>query len=473
VTPALWTSEDAARATGGRSIRAWVASGIGIDSRTIASGDLFIALPGTRTDGHDFVGDAFRSGAAAAMVSYQPPDVGENAPLLIVADTLTGLTALGKAARDRTNARIIAVTGSVGKTGTKEALKLALSAQGPTTATAGNLNNLIGTPLSLARMPVDTAFGVFEIGMNQPGEIATLSRLVRPHVAVITTIEPVHTQFFDSVADIADAKAEIFLGMRDGVAILHRDNPYFPWLADAAERAGVTRIIGFGAHPEATARLIHCELHPSYSRVTAVIEGTAVEYRINSAGRHWVINSLAVLAAVGAVGADVATAAAELSKLAPLEGRGKRHRVAVPGGSFEILDETYNASPASMRAAIAVLAGATPGNGGRRIAVLGDMLELGRDAPRLHAALAKDLIEADIDLVFTTAAHMQHLSDALPENMRGAYAATAAELAPVVAASVVPGDVVTVKGSHGTGMAIVVQALLALNIAPPRAANGY
>lgn len=407
------------------------------------------------------------------MVSRRPPDVADDAPLLLVADTLEALTALGESARERTHARIIGVTGSVGKTGTKEALKIALSAQGPTAATAGNLNNLIGTPLSLARMPADTAFGVFELGMNRPGEIAELSRIVRPHVAVITTIEPVHTEFFDSVADIAEAKAEIFTGMNDGVAILHRDNPYFPWLADSAERAGVTRIIGFGAHPEATARLIHCELHPSYSRVTAVIEGRTVKYRINSPGRHWVMNSLAVLAAVEAVGADVSAAASELTKLAPLEGRGKRHRVVIPGGSIEVVDESYNASPASMRAAIAVLAGATPGNGGRRIAVLGDMLELGRDAPRLHAGLANDLIDAGVDLVFTTAPQMKHLNDALPERMRGGYAATAAELASLVAACVRPGDVITVKGSHGVGMAAVVEALIALNVVQPRAANGY
>lgn len=473
MTAALWTSEAAARATNGRTAHAWKASGVAIDSRQVASGDIFFALPGTRADGHSFVGDALRAGAAAAAVIRQPPDVGGDAPLLFVADTLAALTALGRAARERTKAKIIAVTGSVGKTGTKEALRIALSAQGPTTASVGNLNNLIGVPLSLARMPAETAFGIFELGMNQPGEIAALSNLVRPHVALITTIEPVHAEFFDTIADIADAKAEIFAGMTDGIAVLHRDNPYFPWLADAAERAGAVRVIGFGAHPEATARLIDCELHASFSRVTAVIEGRTVKYRINAAGRHWVINSLAVLAAVEAVGADVSAAAAELTKLAPLEGRGKRHRVTVPGGSFEILDETYNASPASVRAAIAVLAGATPGNGGRRIVVLGDMLELGRDAPRLHAALAKDLILAGIDLVFTAAPFMRNLHDALPEKMRGGYAATAAELAPLVAATARPGDVITVKGSQGTGMSVVVDALLALNTAPARAANGY
>jgi len=469
----LWTSAAAARATGGRNTRAWAAGGVAIDSRQVAHGDLFVALAGPRFDGHDFVTDAFGRGAAAAVVSRRPETLGRELPLLVVADTMAALTALGAAARKRTQAKIVAVTGSVGKTGTKEALRIALSAQGPTAATAGNLNNQIGVPLSLARMAKETAFGVFELGMSRPGEIAPLSRLVRPQVAIITTIEPVHTEFFDSVADIADAKAEIFVGMTGGVAVLHRDNAYFPWLADAAERAGVARVIGFGAHPEATARLIDCETHPSYSRVTAVIEGRTVTYRLNAPGRHWVINSLAVLAAVDAVGADVAAAAAELAKVAPLKGRGQRHRVTVPDGSFEVVDESYNASPASMRAAIAVLAGANPGPGGRRIAVLGDMLELGPDAARLHAALASDLVQGGIDLVFTAGASMRHLFDALPEAMRGGHAATAAELGPLVAARVGAGDVVTVKGSLGIGMAAVTEALLGLASVPPRAANGY
>ena len=473
MTAALWTSAAAARATGGQNNRSWSATGVAIDSRHIERGDLFVALVGERFDGHDFVADAFARGAAAAIVSRQPANVSGDRPLLTVRDTMAALTALGAAARARSHAKIVAITGSVGKTGTKEALRLALAAQGSTTATAGNLNNQIGVPLSLARMPEDAAFGVFELGMNRPGEIALLSRLVQPHVAIITTIESVHTEFFDSVADIADAKAEIFSGMSDGTAILNRDNPYFPWLADAAQRAGVSHIIGFGAHPEATARLIDCEIHSSYSRVTAIIEGRTVTYRINAPGRHWVINGLAVLAAVNAVGADVAAAAAELAKLVPLKGRGQRHRVSIPGGSFDLMDETYNASPASMRAAIAVLAAAQPGFEGRRIAVLGDMLELGKDAPRLHAALAHDLINAGVDLVFAAGPNMKYLYDALPADMRGGHAPSAVELILLVTAQVRPGDVVTVKGSYGSKMGVVIDALLAMNAAPPRAVNGY
>ncbi len=470
---ALWTSSAAAKATGGRNTQAWSATGVSIDSRQVERGDLFVAISGTRVDGHDFIADAILRGAAAAMVSRVPPGLDKNLPLHVVPDTLVALTALGIAARKRSRAKIIAVTGSVGKTGTKEALRVALSAQGPTSASVGNLNNQIGVPLSLARMPEETAFGVFELGMNRPGEIGLLSKLVAPDVAIITTIEPVHTEFFDSVADIADAKAEIFLGMSGGVAVLHRDNAYFPWLADAAHRAGVSRVMGFGAHPEATARLIDCELYASYSRVTAVVGGCTLTYRLNAPGRHWVMNSLAVLAAVDAVGADVSAAAAELAKVMPIKGRGQRHRVALAGGSFEVVDESYNASPASMRAAIAVLAGTRPGPGGRRIAVLGDMLELGNDSARLHASLAQDLVNAGINLVFAAAPNMKHLYDALPEAMRGGYAANAKELSPLVIREVRAGDVLTVKGSYGTGMGVVIDALLALNAVPSRAANHY
>lgn len=469
--PALWTAEAAAAATGGRGGRGWRASGVSIDSRTLGPGDLFVAIRGPNFDGHDFVLEALTRGAAAAVVSRRPKGVGSEAPLLLVQDTMAALIALARAARERSDAKIVAITGSVGKTGTKEAVRLALERQGPTTANLGNLNNRIGVPLSLARMPRDAAFGVFELAMSRAGEIAPLSELVRPDVAVITTIERVHGEFFSSVAEIADAKAEVFAGMSGGTAVLHRDNAYFPWLATAAQAAGVARIIGFGAHPEATSRLIDCELGPASSRVTAAIEGQAVAYALPIPGRHWVINSLAALAAIEAVGADVAAGAAALSRLDALKGRGRHHRVSLEGGSFELFDESYNASPASMRAAFSVLAGARPGKSGRRIAVLGDMLELGADAPRLHAALAPDLVAAGVDLVFTAGPNMAHLGDALPEAVRGAHAASAAELAPRVAAAVRPGDVVTVKGSLGSAMAVVVDALLAMDAAPPRAVN--
>jgi UDP-N-acetylmuramoyl-tripeptide--D-alanyl-D-alanine ligase len=471
--PALWTAAAAAKATGGRGGGRWRATGVSIDSRTLVKGDLFIALAGPNHDGHDHVGQALDRGAAAAVVSRVPEGVAAEAPLLVVDDTMAALTALARAARARARAKVIAITGSVGKTSTREALRLALETQGPTSASLGNLNNRIGVPLSLARMPRDTAYGIFELGMSRAGEIDPLSKLVRPDVAIITTIEPVHAEFFPSIAEIADAKAEIFTGMRDGTVILHRDNPFFPWLADTAESFGVTRVVGFGAHPEAAARLIDCRLGSSSSRVTAVIEGRTVTYRLPLAGRHWVINSLAVLAAVAAVGADPAAAAAALAGLTALGGRGQRHRVALAGGMFDLFDETYNASPASMRAAISVLGGVRPGGGGRRIAALGDMLELGADAPRLHAGLATALTAAGVDLVFTAGPNMAYLREALPDNMRGDHASSAAELAPKVAAALRPGDVVTVKGSYGSAMGMVVEALLELGSAPARAANDY
>ena len=459
---ALWTAAEAAAATGGRGAGTWSATGVSIDSRTVARGDLFIALTGPKFDGHDFVADALAKGAVAALVARGPPGVAESAPVLLVPDTMTALEELGRAARRRTAAQIIGVTGSVGKTGTKEALKRALERQGATFASAGSLNNQWGVPLSLARMPRDAAYGVFEMGMNHPGEIDALSRLARPAVSVITTVEPAHLGFFPSVEAIADAKAEIFAGMEPrGAAVLNRDNAHFARLAAAARARGIARILGFGTHPEATVRLIDSHLYATASAVTASVTGEIVDYCIAIPGQHWVMNSLAVLGAVKAAGGDVGAAAAAMSSLAPLDGRGRRHRIAVAGGAAELVDESYNASPASMRAAFAVLAAMLPGEGARRIAVLGDMLELGDEARRLHAELAQPLIDAGVALVFTVGANMRALHDALPRRMRGTHAASSAEMAEIVARRLRPGDVVTVKGSFGSRMAEVVKRLLA------------
>jgi UDP-N-acetylmuramoyl-tripeptide--D-alanyl-D-alanine ligase len=459
---ALWTANEAAAATGGRSNRDWSAEGVSIDSRSVGPGDLFIALTGPNFDGHDFVADALRKGAAAALVARVPEGVAADAALLVVADTMAALEDLGRAGRRRGSAAVIGVTGSVGKTGTKEALKRALERQGLSFASAGSLNNQWGVPLSLARMPRDTAYGIFEMGMNHPGEIAALSQIVRPDVAVITTIEPAHLGFFPSVEAIADAKAEIFLGMEPGgAAVLNRDNPHFARLAAAARARGISRIIGFGSDAEAAVKLVDCQLYASASAVTASVMGEVVDYCIAIPGRHWVMNSLAVLGAVKAAGGDVDAAAAAMSSLAPLDGRGRRHSIAVTGGTAELIDESYNASPASMRAAFAVLAGTEPGKGGRRIAALGDMLELGNDARDLHAALAQPLVDARIDLVFTAGAQMQALHDALPKRMRGGHAATGAALADSLVQRLRPSDIITVKGSHGSRMGEVVKHLLA------------
>jgi UDP-N-acetylmuramoyl-tripeptide--D-alanyl-D-alanine ligase len=456
---ALWTASEAAAATGGRSNRDWSAEGVSIDSRSVGPGDLFIALTGPNFDGHDFVADALRKGAAAALVARVPEGVAADAPLLVVADTMAALEDLGRAGRRRSSAAVIGVTGSVGKTGTKEALKRALERQGPSFASAGSLNNQWGVPLSLARMPRETAYGIFEMGMNHPGEIAALSQLVRPDVAVITTIEPAHLGFFPSVEAIADAKAEIFLGMEPGgAAVLNRDNPHFARLAAAARARGISRIIGFGSDADAAVKLVDCQIYASASAVTASVMGEVVDYCIAIPGRHWVMNSLAVLGAVKAAGGDVGAAASAMSSLAPLDGRDS---IAVTGGAAELIDESYNASPASMRAAFAVLAATEPGKGGRRIAALGDMLELGDDARDLHAALAQPLADARIDLVFTAGAQMQALHDALPKRMRGGHAATGAALADNLVQRLRPSDIITVKGSHGSRMGEVVKRLLA------------
>ena len=317
-------------------------------------------------------------------------------------------------------------------------------------------------------MPRETHFGVFEMGMNHPGEIDALTRLVQPDIAVITTIEPVHLGFFPSVEAIADAKAEIFNGMGPrGAAVLNRDNPHFARLAAAAHARGIQRILGFGMHAEAAVRLIDCHLHATASAVTAAVMGEIVDYCVAIPGRHWVMNSLAVLAAVKAAGGDVGAAAAALGAIEPMDGRGRRHKIEVPGGgTAELIDESYNASPASMRAALAVLAANEPGKGGRRIAVLGDMLELGADARRLHARARRPARRGrHVDLVFAVGRDMRALYDALPKARRGGYTATAADMAELLPMRLSAGDVVTVKGSYGSRMRDVVARLLA-----PRAA---
>lgn len=457
----LWTSEAAAEATGGRATRSWQVNGVSIDSRTVEPGDLFVALKGPNFDGHDYAAQALRAGAAAALVSQRPDELGDDAPLLLVDDTMTALEALGRAGRARSDARVTAITGSVGKTGTKEALKRALEGQAATHASLGSLNNHWGAPLSLARMPADTGYAILELGMNHAGELTPLSRLVRPHVAIITTVEAVHLEFFNSVADIADAKSEIFLGLEpDGTAIINRDNPYFDRMRAAAEAAGAARILSFGVHREADARLINLVQHPTCNCISADIDGQAVTYKIGAPGRHWAMNSLAVLTAVRALGADLGLSALALADMAPSKGRGRRHRVDLPAGSFQVIDESYNASPVAMRAALELLGTAAPAARGRRIAVLGDMLELGESAPQLHAELAEDLLANRVDLLFACGPNMAHLFDAVPRNRRGTYAPDAERLLNDVLAEVRPGDVVMVKGSLGSRMQPIVQALL-------------
>jgi UDP-N-acetylmuramoyl-tripeptide--D-alanyl-D-alanine ligase len=353
------------------------------------------------------------------------------------------------------------VTGSVGKTSTKEALRLALARDGEVHASVASFNNHWGVPLSLARLPQTARHGVFEIGMNHAGEITPLTRLVQPHVAIVTTVAPVHLEFFDSVEAIADAKAEIFLGVvSGGAAVINRDNPQFARLKRRADAAGVAKIVSFGEHARADARLIRCALQPDASTVEADILGQRVAYKIGAPGRHLVLNSLAVLAAAQLAGADLALAAIALAEQTPATGRGTRTTLGLPGGNALLIDESYNANPLSMRAALALLEQAPIGPRGRRIAVLGDMLELGASGAELHRELAGPVREHGIDLVFCAGPLMAELWEALPSERRGVYAKDAGALEPEVLAAVRGGDAVMIKGSLGSRMGPIVKSLM-------------
>jgi UDP-N-acetylmuramoyl-tripeptide--D-alanyl-D-alanine ligase len=459
---ALWTIDavaSAMRADRAGTLPAEV-SGVSIDSRTVSKGDAFFAIQGENRDGHDFVASALKAGAALAVVMHNQRGRFPGTPLLVVPDVLEALRDLGRAARARSQAKVIAVTGSVGKTSTKEALRLALSADGETHASVASYNNHWGVPLSLARWPASAKYAVFEIGMNHAGEITPLTKLVRPHVAIVTAIEPVHLEFFGSLEKIADAKAEIFSGVAaGGAAVLNRDNAQYARLASAAKAAGIQRVISFGEDSSAEARLLRVSLQPDSSTVEASVLGQPVTYKLGTPGRHQVLNSLAVLAAASLAGADLALAALALNNLKPVSGRGARAYLTVPGGNALLIDESYNANPASMRAAIALLGQAPVGKHGRRIAVLGDMLELGSSGAELHRGLAQSIETAGIDLVFCSGSLMQTLWEALPSRVRGGYAGAAAGLEPAVLEAIRAGDAVMVKGSLGAKMGPIVKAL--------------
>jgi UDP-N-acetylmuramoyl-tripeptide--D-alanyl-D-alanine ligase len=459
----LWTVQAMAAAMGAVPAGPLPLSvpGISIDTRTVATGEAFFAIKGDNRDGHEFVEAALAAGAGLAVVAADRRDrFPAVAPQLVVADVLDGLRDLARAARARTQAKIVAVTGSVGKTSTKEALRLALGADGETHASVASYNNHWGVPLSLARCPDTARYAVFEIGMNHAGEIEPLTRLVRPQVAIVTTVEPVHLEFFRSVEAIADAKAEIFLGLEPGgAAVINRDNPQFARLERAAQDAGVARIVAFGEHARADARLIRCALQSEGSTVEARILGTEVTYKLGAPGRHLVLNSLAVLAASALAGADLALAALALAKLQPASGRGARISLEMPGGTALLIDESYNANPASMRAALALLGHSQVGPRGRRIAILGDMLELGPRGRDLHRELAEAVLANEVDLVFCCGPLMRGLWEALPSGRQGSYAEASTALEPQVLAAIQPGDAVMVKGSLGSRMAPIVKAL--------------
>jgi UDP-N-acetylmuramoyl-tripeptide--D-alanyl-D-alanine ligase len=459
----LWSRDAFARAVGGTLAGTFESpvTGISIDTRTLASGDAFFAIQGDNFDGHGFAETAIEMGASIAVcrTGHFSAEAGP-VPRLDVEDVLRGLEYLGRAARARCKGRVIGVTGSVGKTSTKDILRVAFEPSGTVHASAASYNNHWGVPLSLSRFREDVATGIFEIGMNHPGEITPLSRMVRPDVAIITTVEAVHMEAFNSVEEIAAAKAEIFDGLQSGgVAILNRDNPHFAYLAGRAQAAGAGQVIGFGSHKAADVRVQDSYLKADCSVVKANILGTDLVYKIGTPGQHIVMNSLAVLAAVKIAGEDVAAAALALAGWSPPKGRGSRREFPLGGGMLTLIDESYNANPASMRAAIATLGQAKPGPGGRRIAVLGDMLELGDQSRAMHAGLQAMIAESGVDIVFTAGPHMETLYDALPAELRGGHEADAASLAANLPGKLGSGDVVMIKGSNGSRMMDVVAAI--------------
>ncbi len=447
----LWTSDDAAAATGGRVTAAWAATGVSIDTRTIAPGDLFVALQADR-DGHDFVAQALAKGAAAALVSRIPDGVASDAPLLVVPDVLTALEDLGRAGRARMTGRVIAITGSVGKTSTKEMARTALAGQGVIHAAEASYNNHWGVPLTLARMPADTDFAIIEIGMNHPGEIAPLSRMARPHVALITTVAAAHLEAFGAIEGIAREKGAIFEGLQPvGHAILPEDLPVTQILRDCADRAGAV-VVGFGEH--GVARPLRIVPQDGALSCHARIMGDTLAFTLPTTGRHFAMNAVGVLAALAAAGADLAQAAAHLSDWHPPQGRGAVETL----GGIRLIDDAFNANPASLSAGLATLAGL---QGGRRVAILGDMLELGTEEVAMHRAVADDPSMAAIDLVHCAGPLMRHLHEALPADKRGQWTQTAAELAAHPDKLISAGDIVLVKGSKSSRISMVVQALRA------------
>jgi UDP-N-acetylmuramoyl-tripeptide--D-alanyl-D-alanine ligase len=452
----LWTSEEIARATGGTASGGFGATGVSIDTRSLEPGDLFVALAGVR-DGHEFVAQALAKGAAGVLVSQ---DV--DGPAVKVADTMRALERLGVAARERApQARRGAVTGSVGKTSVTQAILAGLALAGRAHSSVKSYNNHIGVPLTLARMPRDTERAVFEIGMNHADEIRPLTGFVRPHAALVTTVGPVHTEnFADGEAGVARAKAEIFEGLQPGgVALLNADNRWFDVLKAAALAAGA-QIRTFGTGEACDARLIDFQVPGGHAVVQARLHGRALDFPILQTAQHWGLNSMAVLLMLEALDVGLDDGLAALGGFAPLAGRGAESVVAVTGGAFTLIDESYNANPVSMASAIKTLG--LRATSGRRIVALTDMLELGPDERAFHAGLAEHLEAASIDLVFCAGPLMKSLWDALPPTRRGGYAETAAALAPQLAQAVEAGDVVMVKGSNGSKAGLVAQALLAL-----------
>jgi UDP-N-acetylmuramoyl-tripeptide--D-alanyl-D-alanine ligase len=449
----LWTSAEIESATLGKATRAFSVTGASIDTRTLKPGDLYIAIKGETRDGHDFIADALAAKAGGILVTRRSDGLAPDAPLVIVAHTQRALEDLAVAARARSTGKIIAVTGSAGKTTTKEILRLAFGALGSVHASGASFNNHWGVPFSLAGLARGDQYGVLEIGMNHFGEIRSLVGFVRPHVALVTAIAPAHLEFFGNCEAIADAKSEIFEGIvPGGIAVLPADSPYVGRLVARAKQCGVSRVLTFGKEG-ADARLVSYEANEDEARIKAEVLGRPVDFRIGAAGEHIASNALGALLCVAAAEGDVLNAAAALKGFAPLKGRGARFSK----GGINVIDESYNANPASMAAALANLAAAK----GRRIAVLGDMLELGSESPALHAGLVTPIDRASVDLVFLCGPLMRHLWESLPTKRRAVYAPTSRELVAGLMSALKSGDTVLVKGSNGSRMAVIVDALRA------------
>jgi UDP-N-acetylmuramoyl-tripeptide--D-alanyl-D-alanine ligase len=459
--PPLWTSEEVAKLTGGVSSTNWHATGISIDSRTTEPGDLFIPISGPNFDGHNFIKNALMKGAVASITSRPLENISKDTNLLQVTDTVKALSEMGRGRRTRANAIVIAVTGSVGKTGVKEALGKLLSEQGQTSYSIGSYNNHFGVPLSLARLPKNADYGVFELGMNHAGELTQLSKLVSPNIAIITTVDIAHSEFFHSTDDIARAKAEIFLGLKHGgVAILNRDNQYFSLLRSAALSAGAGNIIGFGRHKESDFKLTGYTANSWGSYVNACFKDEDFKYQLSMPGQHWVYNSLAVLAAIHAAGANTHAAAKSFAKITAFKGRGQTHSIPIQDQHFELIDDSYNACPISVSAAIEVLSFLTPKFNGRRICVFGDMNELGDNSTELHNTLADKIYDAQVDFVYTVGPQMERMCDQLNSKIKVAHAERSEDLIQPLLHLIEPGDILLIKGSANLKMHKVVDYFL-------------
>jgi UDP-N-acetylmuramoyl-tripeptide--D-alanyl-D-alanine ligase len=455
---ALWTADEIAQAIGGQVAGDFAVSGVSIDTRSVEPGDLFVPLIGVR-DGHDFVPQAVANGATGVLAARAV-----DAPAVVVADTFKALEALGVAARERApQCKRGAVTGSVGKTSVTRAIEAGLRLAGKAHASVKSYNNHIGVPLTLARMPRDTERAVFEVGMNHADEIVPLSGLVQPHAVAITTVGPVHLEnFADGEQGVARAKAEIFAGLRPGgVAVLNADNRWFDFLKAEAEKVGAT-VWSFGEATGATARLTSFQVEGEGATVSVDLRGETFSFPIRQTGVHWGPNSLCVLLMLEALDVPRETALAALAAFAPIEGRGAEKTIRIPGGAFTLVDESYNANPVSMQAALKTLGARKVA--GRRVIALTDMLELGEDSARFHAELAEPIAAANVDMVFLAGVHMKSLWEALPPTRRGGYAEVTEKLTSALAGAVQPGDVVMVKGSNGSKAGALAAALATIDL---------